>query len=86
MSQSEIQERAQQPAAEQQGIVRTYTRWQLFFLERMHRLCRIRSELEQYDVEEFQTKALKRAIFSTMLDCEAAGVGDEAKRMMTEIS
>ncbi|ACZ41573.1 hypothetical protein Tter_0656 [Thermobaculum terrenum ATCC BAA-798] len=85
MNQSEIREVKENQASEtqrQQPKVKTYDRWQLFFLDRLHRLCLLREQIDSGNIEDYKVSALKRAIFSTLLDCDAAGVGEEARQML----
>jgi hypothetical protein len=60
--------------------VKTYNRSQLFFLDRLDRMY-TQEEQAGPDADEFQMKALRRAIFSTLLECEELGVGEEARSM-----
>ncbi len=87
MNHSETEQRRQAPKSERQaqGPVRTYDRWQLFFLDRLHRLSTLdRQVAGAVDVDEEHLKGLRRAIFSTLLDCDSAGVGDEARKIFAE--
>lgn len=71
--------------APQPDRIRTYSRWQLFFLERLHRQLLVSRQLQAGtlgDVEPFEQVALNKAIFSTLLDCDAAGIGSEARQLM----
>lgn len=83
MSQRNINQREeiQQPEESQQGEVRTYDRWQLFYLDRLHRLLRL-SQGPYSASDEEENRILRRAIFATLLDCELAGVGEEAKKVI----
>lgn len=63
--------------------IKTYDRWQLFFLDRLHRLSLLNKEAEQGHLSELQVSLLRRAIFSTLLDCDAVGVGEEARQLMS---
>ncbi len=86
MSQSEIEQQEYIPTIleQPQGSIRTYNRWQLFFLDRLHRLAELNRNATDGDLDKTESRALKRAVFSTLLDCDAAGVGEEARRMMAE--
>ena len=87
MAESETQQLQQAQAgekpAQEQGGIRTYDRWQLFYLDRLHGLSALSRDIEAAGVEPFHEKALKRAVFSTLLDCDAAGVGDEARKIVS---
>ena len=85
MSHSNTEQRpVQQPAAEEdRAPVRTYSRWQLFFLERVRRLSDLNRQAELGELDESEVMMLRRAMFSTLLDCDAAGVGEEARRVLS---
>lgn len=71
--------------AQQPDCIRTYSRWQLFFLERLHRQLLVSAKLqagELGEVEPFEQVGLNKAIFSTLLDCESAGIGADARRLI----
>lgn len=85
MSHSDIEQRqiAQPGEGASQGPVRTYTRWQLFFLDRVERLAELNRQAERGELDELEFKVLRRATFSTLLDCDVVSVGDEARRMLS---
>ena len=85
MNSSDVEQRAQAPSNEGQNRseVKTYNRWQLFMLDRLERLASLNKDAENGDLDELQTKMLRRAIFSTLLDCEQLRVGEEARKMIS---
>lgn len=85
MNQSDTERKQSVQAKEgrQQGLVRTYSKWQLFFLDRMQRMAEVNRETENGAFEDFEVKILKRAMFSTLLDCDEAGVGEEARGLIS---
>lgn len=84
MSQSNTDQReqVQHPDESRQGAVKTYDRWQLFYLDRLHRLVAL-SQNPESALDEEDSRILRRAVFSTLLDCELAGVGEEAKKIIS---
>ncbi len=84
MSQSNIDQREQIQHSDEatQGAVRTYDRWQLFYLDRLHRLVALSQDPDSA-LDEEDSRILRRAVFSTLLDCELAGVGEEAKKVIS---
>lgn len=85
MAESETRQREQTQQVEraEQGAVRTYDRWQLFHLDRLHRLTELNRQVETGEAGDEHAKGLKRAIFSVLLDCDAAGVGEEARKIVS---
>jgi hypothetical protein len=67
----------------QQGSIQTYNRWQLFYLDRLHRLYDLNKEAELGNLDEDRVRILRRAIFFTLLDCEFVGVGEEARQIIS---
>jgi hypothetical protein len=65
------------------GEIRTYDRWQLFYLDRLHRLYALNKDADAGLLDEEEVRILRRAIFSTLLDCEDVGVGDEARQAIS---
>jgi len=56
---------------------------QLFFLARLGRLLRLREEYEALlRPEDWESKLLPRAIYSTYCDCLQLGVGREARELL----
>ena len=87
MNQSET-ERARAAQTVDTGVrptVKTYNRWQLFFLDRMQRLIELEQELVPANHPSFEIVALRQAVFSTLLDCDKLGVGDEARMMLGKL-
>ena len=84
MAESETKQREQTQQAEraEQGTVRTYDRWQLFHLDRLHRLTELNRQIDAGEASDEHAKGLKRAIFSVLLDCDASGVGEEARKIV----
>ncbi|MDP9383305.1 MAG: hypothetical protein M3Q29_24810 [Chloroflexota bacterium] len=66
-----------------QGSIRTYNRWQLFYLDRLHRLYDLNKQADLGHLDEDQVRLLRRAIFFTLLDCEFVGVGEDAKQVIS---
>src|SRR5438132_4649186 len=52
------------------------TEWQRFFLERLDHLLGVRREAAE--VDPIQGTLLSRAVYSTYLDCQSQGVGEQA--------
>jgi hypothetical protein len=69
----------------QGGGLRSYSPTQLFFLTRLSWLIRQRRELiNTLDVNDWRLKLLNKALYSTFLDCQEEGVGDEAKSLLAQ--
>jgi hypothetical protein len=85
MNQRDIEERGPTPANDEstQPQVRTYDRWQLFYLDRLHRLASLNKDSDAGLLDEDEVRMLRRAIFHTLLDCEYVGVSEEAKTTIT---
>ena len=75
---TEQREHTQPNEDRRQGEIKTYDRWQLFYLDRLHRLFELNQDAGALDDDE--VRLLRRAIFFTLLDCELVGVGEEAKK------
>ena len=68
-----------------QGGLRSYAPTQLFFLTRLSWLIRQRRELiNTLDPSDWRAKLLNKALYSTFLDCQEEGVGDEAKGLLAQ--
>ncbi len=85
MNQRETEGLGQTPANEEptQPQVKTYDRWQLFYLDRLHRLAALNKDADAGLLDEDEVRMLRRAIFQTLLDCEYVGVSEEAKTKIT---
>lgn len=71
----------------QGGGLRSYTPTQLFFLTRLTWLIRQRRELmNTLDSSDWRRKLLDKALYSSFLDCQEEGVGDEAKKLLAQQS
>jgi hypothetical protein len=69
----------------QSGGLRSYSPTQLFFLTRLSWLIRQRRELiNTLDADDWRLRLLNKALYSTFLDCEDEGVGDEAKALLSQ--
>lgn len=69
----------------QSGGLRSYSPTQLFFLTRLSWLIRQRRELiNTLDESDWRQKLLNKALYSTFLDCQEEGVGDEAKSLLAQ--
>ncbi|MBM2811273.1 MAG: hypothetical protein HW416_2032 [Chloroflexi bacterium] len=67
------------------GGLRSYSPTQLFFLTRLSWLIRQRRELiNTLDETDGRQKLLNKALYSTFLDCQEEGVGDEAKSLLAQ--
>lgn len=86
MNETEARQSAARREEPKQGQVRTYTKWQMFFLDRLRHLVEVNRETAYREYDESREQALKRAMFSTLLDCDAAGVGEEARSIMARES
>jgi hypothetical protein len=60
------------------------TEWQSFFLDRLD--YQLAAQREQRASGEDQATLLSKAVYSTYLDCQAQGVGDEALQRITASS
>src|SRR5690242_6826545 len=58
------------------------TEWQGFFLERLEHL--LGAQRENRAAGEAQSSLLSKAVYSTYLDCQEQGVGDEALQRITD--
>ena len=76
-----------QPYATQGKIeVRPYTPLQLHFLSRLEQLDRLRDEYEQSSqLDPFLLQLVKKAIYSTLRDCESYGLHEEAKAVISGV-
>ena len=69
----------------QAGGLRSYTPTQLFFMTRLSWLIRQRRELmNTLDATDWRRKLLDKALYSTFMDCNREGVGDEAKGLLAQ--
>jgi hypothetical protein len=57
------------------------TEWQSFFLERLEYLLGVQHDNRAAD--EAQNSLVSKAVYSTYLDCQSQGVGDEALKRIT---
>lgn len=64
------------------GDSHRYTEWQRFFLNRLEALLRLQAQAAGSD--EMGSRLIRKAIYSTLGDCTALGVGDEAAAMVKE--
>ena len=73
------------PGAPPQAGLRSYSRTQLFFLTRISWLMRQRRELmNTLEPADWRRRLLDKALYSTFLDCQEEGVGDEAKGLLAQ--
>jgi hypothetical protein len=63
---------------------RQLTDWQRFFLDRLGYL--LQEQRQDREVTPEQKLLLSKAVYSTYLDCQSQGVGDEALRLITAAS
>ncbi len=64
-------------------LERSYSATQRFFLMRLERLLRLREEYESLlDADDWETRLLTKAIYSTYCDCLQLGVGAEARERL----
>lgn len=85
MNRSELQDRepiGPKDGEQRHGSIRTYDRWQLFYLDRLNRLFDLNKDAEAGLLDEEQVGLLRRAIFFTLLDCQLVGVGAEAQKVI----
>ena len=84
MNQSEIQQANRTPHREepQTGHVQTYDRWQLFFLDRLLHLASLNQQAIRGNLDETEVRLVRRAILSTLLDCDDRGVSAEARKIV----
>ncbi len=69
----------------QTGGLRSYTPTQLFFMTRLSWLIRQRRELiNTLDASDWRRRLLDKALYSTFMDCNREGVGDEAKSLLAQ--
>jgi hypothetical protein len=72
-------------APPQTGGLRSYSPTQLFFLTRLSWLIRQRRELmNTLEPADWRRRLLDKALYSTFLDCQEEGVGDEAKSLLAQ--
>ena len=63
--------------------LKSYSPTQLFFLMRLSYLQRQRREcVNVLDTNDWRMRLLNKALYSTFQDCQAAGVGEEAKLLL----
>lgn len=67
---------AEQPAGRRSAQVTKLTEWQQFFLLRLDYLLELQRENRAPD--EPSSLLLSKAVYSTYLDCQAQGVGEQA--------
>ncbi|MHB1007207.1 MAG: hypothetical protein ACYC3S_16435 [Chloroflexota bacterium] len=73
------------PAAGTEG--QTYTPAQRFFMARIERLVRLREEYEaMLRPDDWESKLLTKATYSTYCDCVQLGVGAEARENLAKKS
>ena len=78
-------ERNENAGAPVQTGLRSFTPTQLFFLTRLSWLIRQRRELiNTLDETDWRLKLLNKALYSTFLDCDEEGVGDEARGLLAQ--
>ncbi len=67
-----------------QGRIKPYSEVQLFFLLRLERLLRVRREHAALSTSnDWWAKLLSKAIYSTYCDCIEAGVGEDARSLLS---
>ena len=67
--------------------VRSYSRLQAHFMERLTRLLRLRRYYQDLAGDnQWMIQLLDRTIFSTLCDCIDLEVGEEARRLLKEES
>lgn len=65
--------------------LKSYSPVQLFFLMRLSYLQRQRREcINVIDPQDWRMRLLNKGLYSTYRDCEASGVGDEAKTLIQQ--
>ncbi|GEM_PF-3562356 len=69
-------ERGISPAPRKRASGRKFTEWQQFFLERLEHLVDLQRQSAAPD--EASRSLLSKAVYSTYLDCQSQGVGEEA--------
>jgi hypothetical protein len=69
-------EREISPAPRKHAAGRKLTEWQQFFLERLDHLIELQRQSAARD--EASRSLLSKAVYSTYLDCQSQGVGEEA--------
>lgn len=57
-----------------------------YFLNRLRNMIAVRTQIQNTKTEPWKVKALDRAIYSTMLDCDEQDVKEEAKLILKGIS
>jgi hypothetical protein len=68
-----------------QGGLRSYTPTQLFFLTRLSWLVRQRRELiNTLETTDWRRRLLDKALYSTFMDCNREGVGEESKGLLAQ--
>lgn len=71
---------------EDPDLVRPYSLLQLHFLARLEQLDRLREEYEQSSrPDPFLLQLVKKAIYSTLRDCESYGLHEEAKAVISGV-
>ena len=79
------EERTANSAPVRTSGLRSYSPTQLFFLTRLSWLIRQRRELmNTLDGNDYRSKLLNKALYSTFLDCAEEGVSDDAKNLLAQ--
>ena len=71
-----------QEAAIVGGSEDRYSKLQLYFLQRLNYLLRLRQEQRTHGIDSASLRLLDRAIFATYRDCAAAGVTADAQKVI----
>jgi hypothetical protein len=59
-----------------------YSKLQLYFLQRLNYLLRLRQQQRTHGIDGTSLRLLDRAIFATYRDCAAAGVTADAQKVI----
>ena len=65
-----------------EGSEDRYSKLQLYFLQRLNYLLRLRQEQRTHGIDGASLRLLDRAIFATYRDCAAAGVTADAQKVI----
>ena len=71
-----------QEAAIVGGSEDRYSKLQLYFLQRLNYLLRLRQQQRTHGIDSASLRLLDRAIFATYRDCAAAGVTADAQKVI----
>ena len=71
-----------QLAAILEGSEDRYSKLQLYFLQRLNYLLRLRQQQRTHGIDGASLRLLDRAIFATYRDCAAAGVTADAQKVI----